>query len=102
MEGTGEDDAEESPIAYSQRAIRTQSADPEVDSLYNRWKRGRLVLQPFFQRQYVWDRAKGSRLIESSLLAIPLPIVYFAQEQDGRDSVIDGQQRLTSFFAFID
>jgi hypothetical protein len=102
MEGTGDDEAEDSPITYSQRTIRTQSADPEVDSLYNRWKRGRLILQPFFQRQYVWDRAKASRLIESSLLAIPLPIIYLAQELDGRDSVIDGQQRLTSFCAFID
>lgn len=102
IEGLGEEEAEESAITYSKRAIRTQSADPEIDSLYNRWKRGRLILQPFFQRQYVWDRPKASRLIESALLAIPLPIIYLAQEEDGRESVIDGQQRLTSFFAFVD
>ena len=45
---------------------------------------------------------KASRLIESALLNVPLPIIYLAEEADGRKSVIDGQQRLTSFFSFID
>lgn len=99
----GDDDDDFSPeIAPDKRAIRTSSADPEIDSLYGKWKRGRLILQPNFQRQFVWDRAKASRLIESALLAVPLPIVYLAQEKDGKESVIDGQQRLTSFFSFID
>ena len=84
------------------RTIRTNSADPEIDSLWNKWKRGRLILQPDFQRQFVWDGAKASRLIESALLSVPLPIVYLAEEPDNKESVIDGQQRLTSFFAFID
>ena len=41
-------------------------------------------------------------MIESALLDIPLPVVYISQETDGREYVIDGQQRLTSFFSFID
>src|SRR5205814_3817652 len=100
-----EEEPEESPeipIAGSERTIRTDAADPEIESLHGKWKRGRLILQPDFQRQYVWDGAKASRLIESALLSVPLPIVYLAQEPDNKESVIDGQQRLTSFFAFID
>ena len=62
----------------------------------------RLVLQPDFQRQYVWDSTKASKLIESAILGIPLPIIYLSEEKDGREYVIDGQQRLTSFFSFID
>ena len=89
-------------VLQSERTIRTNSADPEIESLHGKWKRGRLVLQPFFQRQYVWDGAKASRLIESALLSVPLPIVYLAEELDNTESVIDGQQRLTSFFSFID
>lgn len=102
LEMEGNDEAEDAPIAYTQRSIRTESRDPEIDSLHRRWQEGRLILQPFFQRQFVWDRGKASRLIESALMAIPLPIIYLAQEEDGRESVIDGQQRLTSFFSFID
>lgn len=90
------------PIATDKRSIMTKSADPEIDSLFGKWKRGKLILQPDFQRQYVWDRKKASRLIESILLSVPLPIIYLAEEPDNRESVIDGQQRLTSFFSFID
>ena len=84
------------------KKIFSESKDPEVDGLYNKYKSGRLTLQPAYQREYVWDSKKASKLIESVLLAIPLPIIYLSQEKDGRENAIDGQQRLTSFFAFID
>ena len=59
-------------------------------------------MQPDFQRYFVWDTKKSSRLIESALLDIPLPVIYLSEEKDGREYVIDGQQRLTAFFSFID
>jgi len=89
-------------IPINENRIFTSSGDPEIDSLYNKYKRGRLVLQPDFQRQYVWDSTKASKLIESAILLIPLPIIYLSEEKDGKEYVIDGQQRLTSFFSFID
>lgn len=56
IEGNDEDEAAEAnAFAQTSHVIRTQAADPEIDSLYSRWKRGRLILQPFFQRQFVWD-----------------------------------------------
>lgn len=84
------------------RRIHADKSDPTIEVLYSRYKSGDLVLQPDFQRQFVWDFKKASRLIESILLDIPLPIVYLAEEEDGTESVIDGQQRLTSCFKFID
>lgn len=98
------DDEAEEEILLPQKDNRifTMSGDPEIDSLYNKQKRGRLVLQPDFQRQYVWDSTKASKLIESAILLIPLPIIYLSEEKDGKEYVIDGQQRLTSFFSFID
>lgn len=90
------------PIDQARRSIHTKSVDPEVNSLYEKWKRGKLILQSEFQRHFVWDSKKSSRLIESALLSLPLPIIYLAEEPDGKESVIDGQQRLTSFFSFID
>lgn len=97
-----EEDEEALPLPQGKRVIQTKSADPEIESLHGKWKRGKLILQPFFQRQFVWDRTLASRLIESALLAVPLPIIYLAEEEDGKESVIDGQQRLTSFFSFMD
>ena len=89
-------------VDASRRRIYTQSSDPTVQGLYDDFKTGYLILQPDLQRYFVWDRAKSSRLIESVLLNVPLPVVYLAQESDGRASVIDGQQRLTAFFQYID
>lgn len=82
--------------------IYTEKGDPEIDGLYGKWKRGKLIIQPEFQRYFVWDKTKSSRLIESALLGIPLPVIYLSEEADGKVHVIDGQQRLTSFFSYID
>lgn len=82
--------------------IYTEKGDPEIDGLFGKWKRGKLDIQPEFQRYFVWDKAKSSRLIESALLGIPLPVIYLSEEQNGKVYVIDGQQRLTSFFTYID
>ena len=98
-----EEDAElpiEVPV--SKRKIFTDLADPQIDGLLGKFKRGKLVVQPDFQRQYVWDQVKASKLIKSALLGIPIPIVYLSEEPDNKEYVIDGQQRLTSFFSFID
>ena len=47
-------------------------------------------------------KKKASLLIESILLEVPIPVLYFAEEVNGKYSVIDGQQRLTSFLSFVD
>lgn len=97
-----EKDTDELDDLSGKRKIYTEQGDPEIDSLHKRFLRGRLNVQPEFQRQFVWDDVKSSRLIESALLDIPIPIVYLSEEKDGKENVIDGQQRLTSFFSFID
>ncbi len=97
-EGTEESQAD----GQTSRSIGFDLADPDIESLYNRRKRGQIDLQPIFQRKFVWDAKKASRLIESLLLKVPIPTIYLAAESDNRVTVIDGQQRLTSIFSFID
>ena len=95
------DNQQELSLTPEKRKIISQATDDKVNSLYRDSQRGRLLIQPDFQRHYVWDRQKATSLIESALLGIPLPVVYLADEGKGKKSVIDGQQRLTSFFSFI-
>ena len=97
-----EDEIEDLEILTNERKVFTEQSDPEVESLHGKFKRGRLVIQPDFQRQFVWDVKKSSRLIESAFLDIPLPVIYLSEEHSGQEHVIDGQQRLTTFFSFID
>ena len=68
-----------------------------------RWKdEGDLIIDPEWQRNYVWTRRQASKLIESFLLGIPVPVIYLARTHDGQYEVIDGLQRLTSAFDFLD
>lgn len=84
------------------RRIFTDKLDPKISGLHQSHKAGDLVLDPTFQRRKVWDDARSSRLIESALLEVPLPIFYLAENQDGTEEVIDGQQRLNAFFRYLD
>ena len=95
FESENHDEIEIEPL---RRKIYTEKSDPEIDSLHRRYLKGKLILQPDFQRQFIWNRANASRLIESALLGIPIPIIYLSEEENGEIYVIDGQQRLTSFF----
>lgn len=59
-------------------------------------------LSPDFQRSFVWsDLTRRSRLIESILLRIPLPVFYFSSDKQGRMQVVDGVQRLTVIKQFL-
>src|SRR6266581_1231053 len=97
-----EDEDEVFDIPGSRRKVYTQQGDPEIEALLGKFKRGRLIVQPEFQTHWRWDNKRASRLIESALLEIPLPTIYLSEDNDGKEYVVDGQQRLTSFFSFID
>jgi hypothetical protein len=98
-----EDGESEYEIEYNtNRKILTQKTEYSIEYLYKLGRRGRLDLQPNFQRQFVWDILKASSLIESLLLDVPIPPIYLSESDGGEMTVIDGQQRLGSIFAFID
>jgi len=96
------DEDESLGISPARRKVKTDKQDIPVETLLGWMKRGKLDLQPEFQRNFVWNRAKASRLIESLLIDIPIPVIYVAEENNKVYAVVDGQQRLTSIFAYID
>lgn len=72
-------------------------------SEFHRWHgQGRLILDSEWQRNYLWDKKRASKLIESFLVDIPVPVIYLAKDEQGKYVVIDGLQRLTSVFNFFD
>lgn len=64
-------------------------------------ERKQLVLDPEFQREYVWKLKQKSELIESILMGIPIPIVYLFQTRDARIQVVDGRQRIGAVIDFM-
>jgi hypothetical protein len=102
-EGEASQQEDEAPedLGVEKRKIFTDKSDPPIGALYARFESGNLVLEPHFQRRKVWDESRSSRLIESLILEVPLPVLYLAAGTDGKDEVIDGQQRLSAFFRFL-
>lgn len=87
---------------YNPDQIRVESKTFSIRLIYDMIKSGDLDLSPDFQRNVVWDNFRKSRLIESILLRIPLPMFYFSQDEEGKLFVVDGLQRLTAIKEFMD
>lgn len=81
--------------------IMNYPADITLGGYVDLWDRRELEV-PDFQRLYVWDRVKASKLVESFLLGLPVPGVFLYK---GRSKpgyfIIDGQQRIVSLIRFI-
>ncbi len=62
---------------------------------------GVYILNPEFQREFIWDEGKQCKLIESAIMRIPLPVFYLAETPEGKIVVVDGLQRLSTFHRFL-
>ncbi len=63
---------------------------------------GQLIIQPEYQRNYIYDDGKRDvAVVESLLKGYPLGLIYFVLNNDGKYEVLDGQQRITSFARFV-
>ncbi|RXJ73291.1 hypothetical protein CS022_09840 [Veronia nyctiphanis] len=86
---------------FDPEAISIEQKVVPMDTLIRRLEQGTIHLSPDFQRTEVWDITRRSRLIESLLLKIPLPMFYVASDEKGRWEVVDGLQRLSTIRDFI-
>lgn len=73
-----------------------------VSAVLDRVKRKRWILNPDFQRDFVWSPIQQSKLIESCLMRIPIPVFYVAELEDGRIVIVDGLQRITTFVLYVE
>ena len=88
-------------IPRDERKLRTQAYDKSISDIVSMIKEGDIILNPDYQRNYVWDNSKASLLIESILLNVPIPVVYMAEDNENRWNVVDGLQRLYSLKRFF-
>ncbi len=87
---------------YPLDAVFVRTETRTVTEVVKRIRAGRYQLDPDFQRDFVWSQTKQSRLIESCMMRIPLPVFYVAEAKDGSIIVVDGLQRLTTFARYLD
>lgn len=87
---------------YDPKLIRVDTRAFSIHQVNEMIQTGDIDLSPDFQREFVWlDNTRKSRLIESLLLRIPLPVFYLAQDENGMFKVVDGVQRLTVIRDFL-
>ena len=87
---------------YNPDLIRVDTKQFTVHQISKLIQDGDIDFSPDFQRHFVWkELEKKSRLIESIMLRIPLPVFYFAQDDQGKFQIVDGLQRLTVIRDFL-
>ena len=72
-----------------------------IQGAVQRIERGTYVMDPDFQRDFIWPEEKQSKLMESVMMRIPLPVFYMAEDNQGQMVVVDGLQRLSTFQRFV-
>lgn len=75
--------------------------DPPIKALVQDIREHELIVRPTFQHNQVWDAARKGKFIESILLNIPIPSLFFADDED-KKVVVDGQQRLLALKEYLD
>ncbi len=96
-EGAPEDENEGQIDEYQ---IASAPNDFNVVTIANFMEQGSIII-PGFQRHFVWDMKRASKLIESLIIGLPIPQVFLYEEDRNRFLVIDGQQRLMSIYFFV-
>lgn len=90
------------PYDPTQSDIDIREETPSVYELVvRRYDFGDLIIDPEFQRNFVWDKVRMSRFIESIILNFPIPSFYLNETREGKQIVVDGLQRITTLQRFM-
>jgi len=91
----------ETQLQSMQRQVEYDTKDFTLELLLTKFKRGDFFI-PAYQRQYVWKPNNKTLFVESVLLGLPIPFMFFAGCDDGRLEIIDGAQRMQTLCEFVD
>lgn len=98
VQSEGEEEEGEGHVEYD---IASYPSDLTLAGINDMWQNGDIVI-PDFQREFVWKIKQSSLLVESFLLGLPVPPVFFYIDSDSKSLVIDGQQRLLTVVFFFE
>ncbi|WP_051865412.1 DUF262 domain-containing protein [Streptomyces griseus] len=95
-----ERDAAEQQIADQSKRIDFYITEYSVEILANKMKSGEYVV-PDYQREFTWEPERKSKFIESLIMGLPIPFIFFWEMEDGKLEIVDGSQRLRTIEEFL-
>lgn len=93
------EEAERQIVEYS-RTVKFTVTEYSFEFIVQKLNTDRYYV-PEYQRELVWTPAKQSKFIESVLMGLPIPFLFFWQDNDGRLEIVDGSQRLRTIRDFM-
>lgn len=87
-------------LGEQRRTVDFDTFDIQLQELLRMLDRGEISIAPAYQRQFRWDNARCSQLMESLMLGIPIPNLFMATNADNTWEVVDGVQRLSAVVKF--
>ena len=93
----------ESAIALVSKQVKYTIAEYPISVYVSRFEddeTGRFYV-PEYQRKLAWRPQQQSEFIESLLVGLPIPFLFFYQNPDGRMEIVDGSQRMRAMRAFL-
>jgi hypothetical protein len=90
----------EAQIVEESKRIDFYLTEYSVELLAQKVRDGEYVV-PEYQRKFTWENERKSRFIESLIMGLPIPFIFFWEMPDGRLEIVDGSQRLRTLEQFI-
>lgn len=90
----------EAQILEQAKRIEFYLTEYSVELLAKKMEEGDFVIPPY-QREDTWEPERKSRFVESLLMGLPIPFLFFWERPDGKLEIVDGSQRLRTIHQFL-
>lgn len=88
-------------IRAKKQEVRFSTREYVAEYLIDKFKEEEFFIPFEYQRNFVWTNKDCSYFIESVLIGLPIPYMFFADTDDGRTEIVDGAQRMNALATFV-
>ena len=90
----------ETEIVEQSKRIEFYITEYSIELLANKMRDNEFFV-PAYQREFTWEPERKSRFIESVVMGLPIPFLFFWEMEDGKLEIVDGSQRLRTIQEFV-
>ena len=88
-------------ISDKKQDIKYDTRDYVIEYIVKKFEESEFFIPLSYQRQFIWTEKNCCSFIESVLMGLPIPFMFFADTDDGRIEIVDGAQRINTLVKFI-